>query len=173
LVISDGLDEPLRLQEQVGAAIEANPVVEHLVATRKAVQEIIDGWPPAPTQQDAPAHLSNTRRLLERAAGKADAWAAAKCRGADALPEAARPSFERLRAWCAEPGIFIVPVGKLESWLVPHGLPYPGNKANWIVQALQKVSELSPNEAATPWSFVIDVHGYLLGRQSISGGGEP
>jgi hypothetical protein len=58
--------------------------------------------------------------------------------------------------------VLIVPVGELESWLVPFGLERLSNKSRWIVLALEKLSEIHIPSDSELADFVEEIHEYLL-----------
>ncbi len=175
----ENLDQPLALQEQIRALVESELLLEKLAALKKDVEEILNAWPAVVKPDDAPPHLSNVRRALERVVDDADPWAATKQYGIERLPPAARGLFDQLRAWCARRGIFIVRSGELESMMVAHGVLYTRHKAAWIIQALTKLHELhpdtstSPNANRIPWSLAAEIHEYLLGKMAGHGAAEP
>ena len=57
--------------------------------------------------------------------------------------------------------MFIVPVGELESWMVPYGLERM-RKSHWIVRALELLSDIDLEDESDLARFVTDMHDYLL-----------
>jgi hypothetical protein len=81
--------------------------------------------------------------------------------GAEALRPEVRPQFDLLSAVCASKGLFINPVGGLESMLVEYGIEPTTDKKGWIVQALQLLPGLTVDDKKHPWKFLIAIHAYL------------
>ena len=72
---------------------------------------------------------------IDKLAGEyADELANLKERGRKALDAdvATQQEFDKLLEHCASSGLFIVPVGELESWLVDYGVARSSNKTKWI-----------------------------------------
>lgn len=160
----DARDEPLRLQHELRTRVEERPVLDQLRELRSELSTLLAEWA-VPTEETAPATLSRVRRSLKALREAASHWDAAKRHGVVGLPEGAAAVFTDLAAWCAARGIFIIPVGQLEGWLVPHGVEAAGDKSKWIVKALAKLSELentADKEQQEPWAFIKSVHDYLL-----------
>ncbi|QFY43976.1 AAA family ATPase [Candidatus Methylospira mobilis] len=105
--------------------------------------------------------LSELAGNLKRVRESGSPWKEYKKSGAAALNEETRPLFHRLSEICEENGLFIVPVGELEGWLVEHGLPHSSNKSKWIVRALETVPSLDPDKEKKPWLFMENVFAYL------------
>ncbi len=82
-------------------------------------------------------------------------WAQVKKSGITCLPEGVSEIGERLLSLCKEKGLFIVPVGELESWMDIG----TRNKQKWIVHALEKIHDEGPPKAVT--DFLNEVAGYL------------
>lgn len=101
---------------------------------------------------------SNIRNAID----ESDKWKKVKELGIDGLPDETKSEFEKLNSLCKKVGLFIVPCGSLESWLVPHGVPATRNKKNkWISKALVWVSENEPDPMPVR-EFINEIHKYLL-----------
>lgn len=106
-------------------------------------------------------NLSNLLGNLKRVRESGTAWKEYKEKGRAKLEIQAQEDFDNLAALCASKGLFIVPGGVLEGWLVPFGLLYTSNKQKWIVNALDKLSEVSVDSALEPWAFINSIFRYL------------
>lgn len=75
-----------------------------------------------------------------------------------------KDKFDCIYNECKSEGLFIVPVGELESWLIDYGIKKLKNKGNWINQALIKLDELDVDENKNPWKFVKEIAEYILNK---------
>jgi len=98
---------------------------------------------------------------LKRIRESGSSWKKYKKEGVSALDAGTQKIFSELSVLCSENGLFIVPVGELEGWLVKHGLPYTKNKSKWIVNALELIPKLNFNSEQPPWDFLQSVFTYL------------
>lgn len=93
--------------------------------------------------------LSGARSALRRLDSGSSKWSPVKQRGLDALDTPIRERAYRLLERLRTIGVFVVPVGELESWADVG----TRKKKNWIVLALQ---ELSANGAPKPIAEFIE-----------------
>ena len=70
--------------------------------------------------------------------------------------------FDNLLSLCANIGLFIVPVGELESWLVDYGIPRSTNKKIWILRALEKVHSINYDSGKEIWLFIDKLKKFLI-----------
>jgi hypothetical protein len=89
-------------------------------------------------------------------------WKEFKKRGREALPPVLQLRFDRLAQICADHGLFINPLGELESMLTQHGIEATDDKRAWITRALQVVHSLAVDETGYPWVLVNNIHDYLF-----------
>ena len=113
------------------------------------------------TGSDTGTLLSELAGNLKRIRESGSSWKEYKKIGVAALDEQTSIKFHELSELCSEYGLFIVPVGELEGWLVEHGLPHSSKKSKWIVKALELIPELNQDANEKPWSFVENVFTYL------------
>lgn len=106
--------------------------------------------------------LGNLKRIRE----SGSSWKEYKKLGRAALDSSHQEIFDQLVQKCAQQGLFIVPVGELEGWLVSHGVAHTSNKSKWIVKALEKLPSLDFDASADPWRFMQSVFTYLNSPQS-------
>jgi hypothetical protein len=92
--------------------------------------------------------------------------AACKSKGIAGLPKDEQQGMRDLIATLAEYGLFVVPVGELESWLPELGIP-PTSKRTWIVRMLTKLGTdpTSPQyvrpKRGDVWSFIDNINKWV------------
>ena len=111
--------------------------------------------------RDADSKLTHLLGNLKRVRESGSAWKPYKKAGRAALDEGSKAAFDELSALCAARGLFIVPVGELEGWLVDYGMAHTSNKSKWIVGALELLPRLKPDLSTGPWLFLSSVFAYL------------
>ncbi|MEO0952690.1 MAG: TOPRIM nucleotidyl transferase/hydrolase domain-containing protein, partial [Pseudomonadota bacterium] len=128
--------EVINDRNAVAAAIEGRTDDEILEALGDGAKEFLD-------QLGNGEHsLSGARSALRRLDASSSRWNVIKLRGVDALDEPIKSQAARLIDRLKSIGIFIVPVGELESWADVG----TRRKKAWIVLALQQLSaEGTPN----------------------------
>lgn len=92
-------------------------------------------------------------------------WKEFKWRGREALPEDLKPRFDRLWTVCAASGLFIVPIGELESMLMEYGIQPTTDKKGWITQALLLLPGLTVDDTKYPWKFLKSIHEHLFNER--------
>lgn len=112
-------------------------------------------------KKDTAILLTELAGNLKRIRESGSPWKDYKKSGVAVLDERTSEIFYCLSDLCNEYGLFIVPVGELEGWLVKHGLPHSSKKSKWIVNALETIPKLSTNIEVEPWSFINKVFDYL------------
>jgi hypothetical protein len=152
-------DKLLLLQSQIVSYIENVSAVNLLKSVISELERELETIKCHDSDPDSALSLllGNLKRVRE----SGSSWKRYKKEGRFALDQANQAAFDELYLICAERGLFIVPVGELEGWLVNHGVDYTSNKSNWIVTALEKIPELTPNAQAEPWRFLQSVFSYL------------
>ncbi len=121
--------------------IESQPVSEKLREFRDALQQIVDDSTVAADRTEAEV-LADVRRRTKRTREEARQWSAFKKAGREALDEEHKRIFDEVSDFCKQQGLFIVPVGELESWLTEFGIEPSSNKNAWIVRALETLPEI-------------------------------
>ena len=106
--------------------------------------------------------ISDTRRSLKKIRDESDEFNELKEKGRDSIPDTLKNEFDLLVKFCRNIGLFIVPVGELESWLVDYSVERTSNKSKWITQALDKLYDLEPDENKNIWKFVFALKTYLV-----------
>lgn len=87
--------------------------------------------------EDQEHTLSGARGALNRLRKQATEWYEVKKDGLSALEPVSRPIAEELLKMAAEVGLFIVPVGELESWIDVG----TSQKNKWVVRALEQLHD--------------------------------
>lgn len=119
-----------RARSTIAAEVEGRSDEKILDALQNDVQEF-------ERQLDAGEHsLSGARSALRRIDSGSTRWNEIKRRGIEALDESSRPAALVLLERLAEMGIFVVPVGELESWAELG----TRRKKIWIVRGLQALA---------------------------------
>lgn len=104
--------------------------------------------------------LSGARGALNRIRREMTKWSSVKTAGVDALPEGVKEEGKQLIELAKKNGLFIVPVGELESWLELG----TRKKNKWVVSALQHLHDGKCTAGLR--DFVHEIIGYL--KNSIS-----
>lgn len=156
----DPITEVMEAQEQIRLSVEGAPLSEKLTELRSSLENLAEQPSDIVEGREAET-LAGIKRRVKRALEESDAWSACKQEGREALSEPNKVAFDVIDTFCRERGLLIVPVGELESWLVPLGLSRSNNKNAWIVRALQTLAktELPPDSKQN--RFVEDIHNYL------------
>jgi energy-coupling factor transporter ATP-binding protein EcfA2 len=126
----DGQDfsEIAALQEEVATHIESSSEDKVLAEIKKKLSEFIDQL------NDHQHTLSGARSALDRIKSESSLWADLKKHGISHLEEPLRSKASKVIEFSASHGLFIVPVGELESW-IKLGV----RKNRWIVPALEAI----------------------------------
>ncbi len=107
--------------------------------------------------------LENARRELKRIRDEdSSVWGKYKASGRSELTPESKTRFIELDKICRQCGIFIVPVGDLESWMIEYGVIRTSNKPKWIVEALKKLHEIEIDDSSLVGKFITDIHNYLV-----------
>jgi len=129
----------LEKQEKIVTYIESDEPKKRLEILKEKLQNEIDKLN---TSSDEPDNLIlNTSRELKRIRESSNAWSDYKKNGIVSLDQSSKILFNDIDTICKSYGLFIVPVGELESWLIDD-IPYSSNKSKWITKALEKISDL-------------------------------
>jgi hypothetical protein len=154
----------LSLRDAVAAAVEGKPDHEIIQDLRTQLAEL------EVALSENRHTLSGARSALRRLDASASKWHHVKQNGVAALPDAEREKALELIAHAKTHGLWIVPVGELESWL-DLGTRH---KRRWVVQALQA---LHAGSCPPPLSaFVREILAYLgdvLPETALGGTAEP
>jgi hypothetical protein len=104
--------------------------------------------------------LSGVQRDLDKVISSP--WHKYKNSGSSILTPTTQVAFLKLDSICKRYGIFIVPVGELESWLIDYGIPRSSKKSKWITKALTELPNIQIDEKTSVGKFTLDIHNYLL-----------
>lgn len=120
-----------------------------------------------PTADDDPVKIASAlfdfRKGLKKLRDDADELVNLKEQGRKALDAdiVIQQEFDKLVEHCSGFGLFIVPVGELESWLVDYGVARSSNKTKWITRALEKLFEMDYDSEKQIWRFIDSLKMYL------------
>lgn len=137
----ENIDELIKICDEIQKDVESiNPSqqLENLVGAIGSLNDDISRFSGT---SDPAKNTSEIRKRLNKILENSSPWRKYKDEGYLALKEERQRDFLRLNEVCKQYGIFIVPYGELESWLVPYGIDKTSNKSNWIVTALTKLPE--------------------------------
>ena len=135
---------------------------KHVILTqlKQKTQEFANQDIPAAdtNPQEIASALFDFRKGLKKLRDDADELAPLKKQGRKALDADViiQQEFDKLVEHCAVFGLFIVPVGELESWLVDYGVTRSSNKTKWITQALEKLFEIDYDAEKQIWRFILN-----------------
>jgi energy-coupling factor transporter ATP-binding protein EcfA2 len=142
-------------RDEVAAAIEGKTDDDLLREVRKSVAELSD-------QLNRGEHtISGVKGALSRVYKEASKWSEVKRAGLQALSTTARTTAQQLLAKLADAGLFVVPVGELESWIDTGTL----RKNRWIVKALES---LSNNNCPVLLQTFVERVGQFLGESIVT-----
>lgn len=127
----EGRDRVIELQRQIAQSVELREERQVLDALGEQVSELLEQI------KKGDHDLSGVRGALERIRKNASRWAEIKTRGVDCLPEDERATARELLGRLQDAGLFVVPVGELESW-IDLGTR---RKNKWIVLALSAIGQ--------------------------------
>ena len=116
----------LALRRQIADLVEKRSEDDLLAAMKANVEDWL---------KNPPEDFRRARKALENIADKASKWDLAKAKGVDSLIETDRHLAEDLISRCQRIGMFVVPKGELESWM----LLGVGKGKEWNRIALEKL----------------------------------
>lgn len=151
-------EQLLQLRQILIEEIEASDPNEILLQMNQDLEMLLQE---NKTEGDAASKLLRARRQLKRIREERSSWHLYKQQGKFALSDVNQKTFDQIDQICVQRGLFIVPVGELESWLVDFSVSRTSNKSKWIVTALEQIPNLVADENSYPWSFMKRVHEYL------------
>lgn len=160
----------LTIQSQIQSHVEKQPLHNQLLDAQSIAREMSDKIQLVLDTKDAEnMSQSGCMRWLRGRShdvlASTKAWRNLKREGITALPTELQTMAWELLDLCSKYGIFINPLGELESMLSEYGIKPSTDKRSWIVQALQLLLGLTPDNNKHPWKFVTDIHGYLFAPQ--------
>lgn len=131
---------------------------------RIGLKGLIDTQVPSPdaSKEELSNMLLSIRTELKKMHASSDNLSGYKSQGREAIEDAeVLKAFDILFDLCSDIGLFIVPVGELESWLVDYGIPKSNHKNKWITNALPKLQNISYDPQKNIWKFVDKLKDYL------------
>lgn len=110
-------------------------------------------------QEESKELLIKLDKTLKNSRENTSVWKPYKKLGKKNFPKNILEKYNELEKKCKEKGLFIVPVGELESWL--NGVESTSNKKRWIEKALNYVSNMSRDSEKELFDFISEIHSYL------------
>ncbi|WP_228281870.1 ATP-dependent nuclease [Rubrobacter marinus] len=156
----DDTSEVLDAQKCIKNEIESHPVTEQLKQLRAQLDKLANK-PSVNTEETEAKALNDLKRNVKAAVKDSSLWTRFKQEGREALSEEGTRYFDLVNEFCKMRGVFMVPVGELESWMVPYGLERM-SKNHWIVRALELLGDIDLPDDSDLAEFVTEVHDYLL-----------
>lgn len=147
--------------DQIRNSLNAAPDSVRLTNLQQAVASILADDTIRLNQESDNAALLSTVRRIKRALDDSDSWALAKHRGVNALTPEGRKAFAQVDQLARQYGVFIVPVGDLESWLEELGFSRLADKSKWIAGALLWLNENDLPAESSLTKFVADIHSWI------------
>lgn len=124
------------LRRQVKESIEKTPTIDHALSVRSKLSELAGRINETAEDSDL-ENVGVAIRELSRTVGR---WGLPKTRGLLGLQEDVQESAKTLLQMFQVYGVFIVPVGELESWSIP-GMTETYRKSRWLSAALGRISQ--------------------------------
>lgn len=118
-------------RDAIALAVEGRPDDEVLAGLVSGVRNLADEL------ERGEHNLPGARGAMNRVRRESTKWALVKHKGTPGLPEEVQAVSNSLLSRLANVGVFVVPVGELESWMPDIGR----TKGRWIVSALKSVFE--------------------------------
>ncbi|MDO9528347.1 MAG: ATP-binding protein [Syntrophales bacterium] len=161
-VPDDEIKTLLEIQADIVKEVESLDKSEQLKNIAASLKKLKEICLTEDSQKEPEKAILKIRSDLKKIRDNASPWSKYKAKGYSALTSGLIIKYEKLNTICRKYGLFIVPVGELESWLIPYGVQRTSNKAKWIVDALEKLPSIIPQENEDLFKFIIEVHDYLI-----------
>lgn len=150
------------LQRDIVKEVESIDPNEQLEGISNDIRSLLEDIETQKISNQPETIILNIRRKLKKIREDNSPWRDCKDKGYIALSPDGQQRFLEIYRLCSDKGIFIVPFGELESWLVEHGVPKVSNKSKWITTALEIIPSLLADKDKFPWKFIEEVHNYLF-----------
>ena len=160
--IANDVTKILNLQRDIANEIETKDPKEQLEGITCDIKHLLKDIEAQKTIKNAETIILETRRRLKKIREDNSPWSNYKDKGYIALSVVGQQKFIEIYKQCSAKGIYIVPVGELESWLVEYGVPKASNKSKWITVALERIPTLQVDKEKSPWKFIEEIHNYLF-----------
>ena len=152
----------LSLRDEVYGFFQSKSKYETLCELKEKTLELASkDLPENYTDDEISKILFDFRSELKKLREESDDLAALKNSGKNCMPPEIQSKFIKLCEECSQIGLFIVPVGELESWLVDYGIKKSNQKTKWITSALDKLFELEYDANKEIWIFIDLLKSYL------------
>ncbi len=158
----DKMIKIIELQKDIAKEVESADPNEQLESITSDINNILEYAETQKALKNPETIILDIRRKLKKIREDNSPWSNCKNRGYMALSPEGQHRFLEIYKQCSDKGVFIVPVGELESWLVEYGVPKASNKSKWITVALEKIPVLPVDKEKIPWKFIEEIHNYLF-----------
>lgn len=155
------INELQKLREKIIAEIQDINIMGQLIKLKDDMENVLNMVNSRIEISDENSRIDDILRQLKKIRSDNSEWAKYKDRGCYALQDT-REEFNSLYNMCKEKGLFIVPVGELESWLTEYEVAKSSNKGKWIISALGRIPKLDADIEKQPWKFIQEIHDYLV-----------
>lgn len=152
----------LELQSQIVQEVENVDSEQRLKNLLLEIENLLDSS--KKSLEDSERIIISATRELKKIRENNSPWSKCKAEGFTALSPQGQAIFIEIDKMCRQKGIFIVPVGELESWLTEYGIDRTANKSRWIVKALEGLANIPFQSDKHPWKFVEEIHMHLVSR---------
>jgi len=169
------LNSLLQIRDEIAKAAKEEMPDQRIQRVREKLSELSDSLiqldgKSFSSENDAKTEkerwLSQINRRAREISASAKSWSEFKERGRSALPTELQSDFDDLYSACAGKGLFINPIGELESMLVDRGIRYTTNKREWITTALTLLPSLEVKDEEYPWKFIKEIQDFLVGEDN-------
>jgi energy-coupling factor transporter ATP-binding protein EcfA2 len=167
---SDKVDAMIGIRDRIakfaGEAPPANRLRETQERTEKIMGDLLT-WVRAcdrgdlKDDEEIERKLIYARNRLFEAGEATKAWQELKRKGATALSPELQKEFQEFYKTLGSNGMFINPIGELESMLSDQGIDVTTEKRAWILRALRLLRSLQVELDKYPWKFVNDIVRYV------------
>ena len=115
-----------------------------------------------PENANIASELYDLRRQLKNLRDDSDNFSEFKKNGYKAFPEEIQNIFFDMYNECISIGLFLVKTGELESLLTDYGIESSNNKSKWIINALEKLFDITPDKNKELWKFIYELKDYII-----------
>ncbi|MGD1805146.1 ATP-dependent nuclease [Dapis sp. BLCC M126] len=151
----------LSIREEIAKVAQELPPDERINNAKEKLSKLLDYIEDNQNKKEPEKLLRDIKNQANEIVASTN-WKNFKEKGRGALPtEELQSKFDDLWRTCSEKGLFINPLGELESMLVDENIPYTSNKRNWLIKAMEKLPELKVNNDKYLWKFIKEIQDYI------------
>lgn len=154
----DSINDIMRLRNDIASEIREHIKNEKIDDLENEISDVLKYIKEQKSSMAEEDLIISSLSKISKIKEEKSEWRKFKDNGVNELVKS-KESFYELDKLCKAKGLFLVPVGELESWLVKYGLQKSRNKGKWIVKALNKISDLENDvdESLEPWNFIREI----------------